>query len=195
MEHAWDRLPGRVQTMFNQKLETMRKVEFLRSKEGYIVAYFPKENAMYLSTWITTGDQGKLIHVQDLNREAYKPATRLEFAPILDELKRSGYQDLKIILPTKKAFKELLRVDPYTSIGFGSRITTWVCFWDWDQGVYGERSGGYKFGCAAAGVRKSDLVNQFYDYLFVNGIRPEYSKLKVAETEKERFKIPISLNW
>ena len=183
----------------------MKRVQFFREPNNQILAVFidDKEEGY---AGIRSNPETLMVcysHVgqhstttRDYLDEKCKWATRLEFEPLLEELEGIySDQELKPILPTKKAYKELLRVDPYTSVGFGRRITTWVCFWDWDDGVYGVRSAGWKFGCYATGVQKKLLVDQFYDYLFVNGIRPDYSKLKVAETDEQRFKTPISLNW
>jgi len=181
----------------------MTKVKFLREANGQILAVFPLQKE-YGTAGIRTSEEVLLACYSHVGQHSVtsrqyakdlKPATRREFEPLLEELQSVGYDDLQIVLPSKKAFKEALRADPYTSVGFGSKVTTWVLFWDWDPGVYGGRSAGYKFGCCASGVRKTDLVNQFYDYLFVNGIHPDYSRLKIAETDEQRFKVPIALNW
>jgi len=190
--------------MFNLIFETMTKVQFYREANGQVLAYFPDQkhddkgmvfynHNFYSISYIRTllgqhSEYGKEYP------EMCKPATRLEFEPLLEELESEGYQDLKVIIPTKKAYMELLRCDPYRSIGNGAP-TIWCCYYDWDPGVYGERSAGYKFACYAPGVTKSLLVKQFYEYLFVTGVRPDYGHLRVAETDEQRFKVAISLNW
>jgi hypothetical protein len=173
----------------------MTKVQFLREANGQILAVFPAtawDGFSNIDCYSRVGQHSSCAVNYWKN---LKPATRLEFEPLLEELESLGYDDLKVVIPTKKAFKEALRCDLYTSTGHFGRIRSWVCFWDWDPGVYGERSAGYKFGCSATGVRKADLIDQFYNYLFVNGIRPDYSILKVAETDQERFKVPLCLTW
>jgi len=174
------------------------KVQFFRRKTGDIFAYFPtmphNDSDGTFTSYSHIG-QHSPCHPDYL--ELCKLATRLEFEPLLEELESIGYDDLFIIKPSLKAFKELLRVDEYSSVGPGDRMRmkTWVCFWDWDQGEYGVRSAGYKFACAVLGEPKAQVINQYYDYLFVNGIRPDYARLKEAATDTQRFKIPISLNW
>lgn len=73
----------------------MTKVIFRKFKDGQIIALFPNEQDWYLVM--------SYMHIGQHSRADYnyiisitKPATEEEYKDLYDELKRIGYDDLKI---------------------------------------------------------------------------------------------------
>jgi hypothetical protein len=92
---------------------------------------------------------------------------------------------------TKKAFKELCDVHVYT--GGGRRLT--AIFYDWKQGN-DNCSTGFKY--MVKGYSGEVTRKQLYELLYgwvTNGITamPHYADYRFAPTDKERFKVPLSL--
>ena len=99
---------------------------------------------------------------------------------------------------TKKEFKEQCRCETYT----GHRTKVNAIFYDWKQGdIDGKYFGGYKYRVQAniKNCNKKELFNILYDWVN-KGIHPDvhirsYSLIgyKYAESDEQRFKIPLSL--
>jgi hypothetical protein len=88
---------------------------------------------------------------------------------------------------TKKAFKEAISIHTY---GRGKRAIK-ALFFDWREG---DGFRGYKYMVKGYGCTKKDLFNDAYNIL----TKDDCSKLcwydmKIAKTDKERFRVPISM--
>jgi hypothetical protein len=93
---------------------------------------------------------------------------------------------------TKKSFKEQCRFELYT----GSRRVNAIYF-DWKQGdINGKYYGGYKYRVTAdvKKCNKTELFNAFYDWVIKKHEPATYIHYKYAETDQQRFKIPLGLN-
>ena len=85
---------------------------------------------------------------------------------------------------TKKEFIEKCRFEVYTGINI--KVNT--LFFDWNNG--------YKFAiyCRSNVKRKNELITLFMDWIFLGDGLPLCINWKLAETDKDRFKVPISLS-
>jgi hypothetical protein len=94
---------------------------------------------------------------------------------------------------TKKEFKEKCRFDLYSGVGY-NRTKTNAIFFDWQETEQGR---GFKFGVAAnrTNCSKADLFKHLYDWVEKEISLPYYVRYKLAETDAQRFKTPISLNF
>lgn len=95
---------------------------------------------------------------------------------------------------TKKEFKEKCRFDDY--ITSGGRRSTIAIFYDWQSGdIDGKYFGGYKYRVSAriSDCKKAELFNVFYDWVIKEHEPPYYVDYKYAETDQQRFKVPLSL--
>jgi hypothetical protein len=93
---------------------------------------------------------------------------------------------------TKKEFKEQCRFELYT----GSRRVNRI-FFDWKSGdENGKYFGGYKYSVYAdiKLCKKAELLKAFYDWIFNEKEPAPYIRYKYAETNQQRFKIPLCLN-
>jgi len=97
---------------------------------------------------------------------------------------------------TKKHLKETSDYHCYTS-----STAKYHCFYyDWKPGVYGKKSGGYKYALAANSVdfTKAELFNLLHEWLTGDKADcvtlPYYVYSREAETDDNRFKVGISLN-
>ena len=103
-------------------------------------------------------------------------------------MKKSAVENVaEIKFLTKKDFKELASIHVYGR-GKGRRLRL---FFDWCNDF--ERGIGYKYMVKGYGCTKTDILKDAYDIL----IKKDVSELcwydmRVAETDKDRFKIPIS---
>lgn len=98
----------------------------------------------------------------------------------------------KAIKPTKKEFKTMVNYQCYTGAG-----VKFHCFYyDWKAGVYGTKSGGYKYAFAenAKEITKVQLLNIIYDHLFNAIDCSSFTYIRKAKNDNERFKVGISLN-
>jgi len=165
------------------------KVQFLVDDLGEVFAFFPE---IYFNLDLDSDLRRCYARIGQHSAcsleytKTCRIATYLEFEPLLEELKNIGY-NCKVILPTKKAFKELANYHQY---GYGSNKHN-VFYYDWQE----ETERGFFVGIAAHSqqVTKTDLLKEFYNYLFVDGIRPDFSRLKTSENG--RFKVPVSLTF
>jgi len=98
---------------------------------------------------------------------------------------------------TKKDFKSMVTDQTYT--GRGIRIN--ALFFDWKTGEYKENGinkyfCGYKFMLAAdsKNMSKADLLNKLYRWVNNQVVEiPAFIKKRFAATDKERFKISLSM--
>jgi hypothetical protein len=94
---------------------------------------------------------------------------------------------------TKKEFKENCRFELYT--GGGRRIN--AIHYDWKSGTEDEIFYiGYKYRVYSdvKNCSKADLFKAFYNWVIMGKNLPSFIKYKYAETNQQRFKIPLSLN-
>jgi nicotinamide mononucleotide adenylyltransferase len=96
---------------------------------------------------------------------------------------------------TKKAFRE--RCDFHTYTGSGSK--TKVIYYDWQTFEHTdmERRTGFKYAVREGRekLKAIELFNILYDWV-VNEVQPPYYVgYKYAPTDKDRFKVPLSLNF
>lgn len=94
---------------------------------------------------------------------------------------------------TKKAFKEHSDIHSYGP-GHGSFK---VLYFDRESGYTNEGYfAGYKYAIGAQGITKSDLINLAYKRIVLNEVVSHSAWLghRVAITDNNRFKVPISLN-
>jgi len=98
---------------------------------------------------------------------------------------------------TKKALKETAHYSCYT----GYRVKYHCFYYDWDPGIYGVRSAGYKYAiCAnAEDCTKAELFQILYDWMTSDKADcvalPWWVLTREAETDEARFKVGISLNF
>jgi hypothetical protein len=91
---------------------------------------------------------------------------------------------------TKKDFKERCDFHRYT----GGRERHNVIFFDWKVTDEGR---GFKFAVAASteNSTKKDLFDAFFEWV-TKEIEPSYwVRYKYAETDANRFKVPLALNF
>jgi hypothetical protein len=101
---------------------------------------------------------------------------------------------------TKKEFKSMVTDQTYTGWN-GKRVKINAFFFDWKTGEYKENGinkyfGGYKFMVAANNkdISKSELLDKLYQWVNNQVIElPYYVKKRFAVTDKERFKISLSM--
>jgi hypothetical protein len=94
---------------------------------------------------------------------------------------------------TKKEFKELTDYHVYTGTGY-NRIKTNVIFFGWKVTETGR---GFKQAVASESrnCTKAELFNYLYDWVINQVEPPYYVRYKYAETDDQRFKVPLSLNF
>ena len=93
---------------------------------------------------------------------------------------------------TKKEFKSSVNSQTYTGWN-GHRIKINAFFFDYKQG---ENFRGYKFMVSAnvKNLKKSELLDIFYTWITEQISQvPWYVKYKFANTDKDRFKISLSM--
>lgn len=101
---------------------------------------------------------------------------------------------------TKKEFLSLANFTPYT--GSGSRDNNVnAVFFEWKAGeLDGKYFGGFKycFYGRATLCPKKVLLNTMYAYVsgkITDSDVPYWINMKIAETDAERFKVPLSWKW
>jgi hypothetical protein len=92
---------------------------------------------------------------------------------------------------TKKEFKEYCDFHKYTGAGRENDIT--ALFYDWKSNEEGH---GFKY-CVYARTQnasRTELLNVLYDFVTgkIEDIQEYYINIFVAQTDKQRFKVPIS---
>ncbi len=91
-------------------------------------------------------------------------------------------------LITKKTFKELTSIHVYAR-GSNRRV---CLFYDWNNDFNKGRIG-YKFMVKGYGVTKGMILADAYDILIKNLTDALcWYDMKIAETDEQRFKVPIS---
>jgi len=85
---------------------------------------------------------------------------------------------------TKKTFKEKCHFQHFSG-GVNRRN---AIYFDYKEG-YGWK---YKVKAHSSLINSKDLFNQFYEWIVNDELKPDYSEIRVAETDGERFKIAIS---
>lgn len=94
---------------------------------------------------------------------------------------------------TKKEFKE--KCSFHTYVGYHPRTRINAIYFGYESSsTETEWWAGYKYMVAgnAKEIGKTDLFNQLYEW-YTTGNRPEgVTRTKYAETDKERFKVPLS---
>lgn len=98
-------------------------------------------------------------------------------------------EDIKMA-QTKKAFKEICdlahvygrSIDRFNTIYFEWKVT--------------EKGRGFRLAVAAraSACTKAELFNHFYDYVTNNVELPYFVLTRRAETDEQRFKVPISFS-
>lgn len=98
---------------------------------------------------------------------------------------------------TKKEFVEMSHIGKYT--GGGRKII--AIFHDWKEGNYTEdgvekRFVGYKYMYTFEHCTKKEAINEAYNRICLSGemqINIWPIKMKIAENDKQRFKVPLSM--
>ena len=88
------------------------------------------------------------------------------------------------IFMSKKQFKEKCHFQHFSG-GVNRRN---AIYFDYKEG-YGWK---YKVKAHSSLINSKDLFNQFYEWIVNDELKPDYSEIRVAETDGERFKIAIS---
>ena len=91
---------------------------------------------------------------------------------------------------TKKLFKEKCDAHRYT----GDRSRTNAIYFDWQETPEGR---GFKYGVAmdTRNGTKAELLEVLYQWVFNDVEPPYYVRYKLAVEDKNRFKVPICLNF
>lgn len=94
---------------------------------------------------------------------------------------------------TKKEFKERCSFHLYTGVGY-NRTKTNAIFFDWQQNDDGR---GFKYGVAAdrENCTKADLFKHLFDWVVNDVELPYFVRYRFAQTNTQRFKTPLSLNF
>ena len=99
---------------------------------------------------------------------------------------------------TKKEFKARVNDQTYTGWN-GHRTKKYAYFFDWKSGVTVDNKyfGGYKYMVVAdyKDVKKPELFDYFYWWITgkIKGDLPYYIHYKFAETDEQRFKVPLTM--
>jgi hypothetical protein len=94
---------------------------------------------------------------------------------------------------TKKEFVEQCDFHVYTGWS-GKRIKHNVIYFDYKQTDEGR---GFKYAVAMniEDGTKAELTQHLYDWIFNGTNLPWYVRYKYAESDAQRFKVGLSLNW
>ena len=91
---------------------------------------------------------------------------------------------------TKKAFREICD----TGHVYGRGANRWnTIYFEWRDNDKGR---GFRLAVAAraSACTKAELFNHFYDWVTYNAQLPYYVLRRVAETEEQRFKVPLGFS-
>jgi len=95
---------------------------------------------------------------------------------------------------TKKEFKEKCRFELYTNGRKSSRVN--AIYYDWKSEPQGETYiVGFKYMVYAnvENCSKADLFKAFHNWVIKEEHLPWYINYKYAETDSQRFKVPLSI--
>jgi len=94
---------------------------------------------------------------------------------------------------TRKEFIEYCNFHVYTGWN-GRRIKHNVIYFDYKQN---DECRGYKYAVALdiQHGTKAELIKHLYDWIYNEIQLPYYVRYKYAETDAQRFKPSLSLNW
>ena len=175
------------------------KVNFLLDETGEVFAFFPDEHYnldLDPDLFQSYAHIGQHSAASLTYAKGCKAATQVQYFDLFEELRSIGYSLLiipvKPVKLTKKAFKEIIHYSCYT----GNQVKFHCIYYDHDPGIYGERSAGYKYAYAVSSqdANKTELFNLVYNHITKKFPLPWWIYSRTADSDKNRFKVGISLD-